>query len=96
MTQIEQIKAEIERLAECVGKASRELKDFTPYMEGELTAYEEILSFIESLEKEQTDNCPSQEIILRVAKLHKVWSIMAPWENIEDFVKTNWNSKNIE
>ena len=39
--------------------------------------------------------CPSNEVILRVAKLHKAWSIMAPWENIEDFVRTNWDAENI-
>ena len=38
---------------------------------------------------------PDKETILRICKLHKAWSIMAPWENVEDFVMTNWNSENI-
>lgn len=38
---------------------------------------------------------PDKETILRICKLHKAWSIMAPWENVEDFVTTNWNSENI-
>ena len=89
MTQIEQIKAEIERL-------KTEFKNCeNPVYYGKQCAYNEILSFIESLEKEQTNSCPSKETILRVAKLHKVWSITAPWENIEDFVKTNWGAQNI-
>lgn len=44
-------------------------------------------------EKEQEQ--PDKETILRICKLHKVWSIMAPWENVEDFVMTNWNAENI-
>lgn len=38
---------------------------------------------------------PDKETILRTCKLHKAWSIIAPWENVEDFVTTNWNAKNI-
>lgn len=38
---------------------------------------------------------PDKETILRICKLHKAWSIMAPWENVEDFVKANWNAENI-
>ena len=52
MTQIEQIKAEIERLKECVGKASSDLCDFNDHMIGELSAYENIENFINSLSQE--------------------------------------------
>lgn len=48
-------------------------------------------SFIDSLPQET----PDTETILRICKLHKAWFIMAPWENVEDFVTTNWNSENI-
>ena len=44
-----------------------------------------------SLQQEQ----PDKETILRICKLHKAWSIIAPWENVEDFVIANWNSENI-
>ena len=47
--------------------------------------------FIDSIQQEQ----PDKETILRICKLHKAWSIIAPWENVEDFVITNWNSENI-
>jgi hypothetical protein len=46
---------------------------------------------IPSLQQEQ----PDKETILRICKLHKAWSIIAPWENVEDFVTANWNSENI-
>lgn len=49
------------------------------------------LALIDSLQQES----PDKETILRICKLHKVWSISAPWENVEDFVINNWNSKNI-
>ena len=48
-------------------------------------------SFIDSLPQET----PDKETILRICKLHKAWSIMAPWESAVDFVTTNWNSENI-
>lgn len=54
-------------------------------------AIKDILDIIDSLQHE----IPDKETILRICKLHKAWSIMAPWENIEDFVITNWNSENI-
>ena len=38
---------------------------------------------------------PNKETILRICKLHKAWSIIAPWENVEDFITTNWNAENI-
>jgi len=50
-----------------------------------------VLDIIDSLQEE----APDKETILRICKLHKAWSIMAPWENVEDFVRTNWNSENI-
>lgn len=50
-----------------------------------------IQRIIDSLQQEM----PDKETILRICKLHKAWSIMAPWENVEDFVTTNWNSENI-
>lgn len=53
--------------------------------------YNDILTLIDSLQQEM----PDKETILRICKLHKAWSIMAPWENVEDFVMTNWNSENI-
>lgn len=59
--------------------------------EGKILAYNDILALIDSLQQEQ----PDKETILRICKLHKAWSIMAPWENVEDFVMTNWNSENI-
>lgn len=43
----------------------------------------------------EDNSIPSKDVIIRICKLHKAWSIMAPWENIEDFVTNNWNSKNI-
>ena len=50
-----------------------------------------VLDIIDSLQEE----APDKETILRICKLHKTWSIMAPWENVEDFVRTNWDSENI-
>lgn len=46
-------------------------------------------------EKSYQENAPDKETIIRVCKLHKAWSILAPWEPIEDFVTNNWNAKNI-
>ena len=57
--------------------------------ENALIDFEQI---IDSLQQEM----PDKETILRICKLHKAWSIMAPWENVEDFVMTNWNSENID
>lgn len=59
--------------------------------QGKESVYDALLSTIDSLQQEQ----PDKETILRICKLHKVWSIMAPWENVEDFVMTNWNAENI-
>lgn len=81
MTQIEQIKAEIERLIECVGKASRELKNFTPYMDGQLIAYEDILTFIDSLDKkpvvdegkDEIDECFTKMMLKESTPKIKVW-----------------------
>ena len=56
-----------------------------------IIAYNVVLSFIATLQQET----PDKDTIIRICKLHKVWSITAPWENIEDFVTTNWNSNNI-
>ena len=50
-----------------------------------------VLDIIDSLQ----EKTPDKETILRICKLHKAWSIMAPWENVEDFVRTNWDSENI-
>ena len=50
-----------------------------------------VVEIIDTLQQET----PDKETILRICKLHKAWSIIAPWENIEDFVMTNWNSENI-
>ena len=52
---------------------------------------EPVIRIIASLQQE----IPDKDTIIRICKLHKVWSITAPWEKIEDFVTTNWNSKNI-
>ena len=61
------------------------------YSDGVLDTCDNIIAFIDSLQQ----GIPDKETILRICKLHKAWSIMAPWENVEDFVTTNWNSKNI-
>ena len=58
---------------------------------GKESAYDAMLNIINSLQEE----APDKETILRICKLHKAWSIMAPWENVEDFVRTNWDSENI-
>ena len=77
----EKLKAEIER----------QIKLDTEYGNNVYDVCSELLSFINCLQHE----IPDKDTIIRICKLHKVWSIMAPWENIEDFVTTNWNSENI-
>lgn len=54
-------------------------------------AEREALLLIATIQQEQ----PDKETILRICKLHKAWSIFAPFENVEDFIMTNWNAENI-
>ena len=63
----------------------------TAYTQGLIDALDLAEQVIDSLQEEM----PDKETILRICKLHKTWSIMAPWENVEDFVRTNWDSENI-
>ena len=54
---IDLVRAEIERLMGCVCKASSDLHDFTERMDGELSAYEEIIDFLDDVlvEESKTD-----------------------------------------
>lgn len=70
---------------------SKYMETRTPYIQGLIDALDLAEQVIDSLQEEM----PDKETILRICKLHKAWSIMAPWENVEDFVRTNWNSENI-
>ena len=70
---------------------SKYMETRTPYTQGLIDALDLAEQVIDSLQKE----APDKETILRICKLHKTWSIMAPWENVEDFVRTNWDSENI-
>lgn len=70
---------------------SKYMETRTPYTQGLIDALDLAEQVIDSLQEEM----PDKETILRICKLHKAWSIMAPWENVEDFVRTNWNSENI-
>jgi len=90
---IEHLQKEIKRLKKAVHKyilgcADSETRKFH---EGKEFAYQYVGILINSLQQEM----PDKETILRICKLHKAWSIMASWENVEDFVIANWNSKNI-
>ena len=58
---------------------------------GMMQAFQIVRSIIDSLQQ----GVPDKDTIIRICKLHKAWSITAPWENIEYFVTTNWDSKNI-
>ena len=80
----EKLRVEIERrIYNDYNTGEHEIDDIA---QGALTS---LIPFIDSLQQEQ----PDKETILRICKLHKIWSIMVPWENVEDFVITNWNSK---
>ena len=70
---------------------SKYMETRTAYTQGLIDALDLAEQVIDSLQEEM----PDKETILRICKLHKAWSIMAPWENVEDFVRTNWNSENI-
>ena len=70
---------------------SKYMETRAPYTQGLIDALDLAEQVIDSLQEE----APDKETILRICKLHKAWSIMAPWENVEDFVRTNWNSENI-
>jgi hypothetical protein len=70
---------------------SKYMETRTAYTQGLIDALDLAEQVIDSLQEEM----PDKETILRICKLHKVWSIMAPWENVEDFVRTNWNLENI-
>lgn len=92
----EKLKEEIQPLYEDAKKSAHfalqtgTSSDCAKYDEAK-SIYEHILWLIDALQQEQ----PDKETILRICKLHKAWSIIAPWENVEDFVITNWNSENI-
>ena len=90
----EKLKNEIKRQADLyqdtfVDDMRDKLIDFIDAYMPDIVAKEKTTK--DSLQQEM----PDKETILRICKLHKAWSIMAPWENVEDFVTTNWNSKNI-
>jgi hypothetical protein len=70
---------------------SKYMETRTAYTQGLIDALDLAEQVIDSLQEEM----PDKETILRICKLHKAWSIMAPWENVEDFVRTNWNLENI-
>ena len=70
---------------------SKYMETRTAYTQGLIDALDLAEQVIDSLQEEM----PDKETILRICKLHKTWSIMAPWENVEDFVRTNWDSENI-
>ena len=70
---------------------SKYMETRTPYTQGLVDALDLAEQVIDSFQEE----VPDKETILRICKLHKIWSIMAPWENVEDFVTTNWNAENI-
>ena len=70
---------------------SKYMETRTSYTQGLIDALDLAEQVIGSLQQET----PDKETILRICKLHKAWSIIAPWENVEDFVMTNWNSENI-
>jgi hypothetical protein len=70
---------------------SKYMETRTAYTQGLIDALDLAEQVIDSLQEEM----PDKETILRICKLHKTWSIMAPWENVEDFVRTNWNLENI-
>lgn len=89
----ERLQKDVKRLERAVHKSALGCADSETrkFHEGKDFAYQHVGTLISSLQQET----PDKETILRICKLHKAWSIMAPWENVEDFVMTNWNSENI-